>query len=46
MNEYFKNKEQSSVNDLILLMKLLEKQEQATTKTRRKREIIKYTGQN
>jgi hypothetical protein len=40
MSAYFKRKERSQVNDLMLHLKLLEKQEQANPKTSR-REIIK-----
>jgi hypothetical protein len=41
MNAYIKNTERSQLNDLMLHLKLLEKQEQATPKTSRMREIIK-----
>jgi hypothetical protein len=40
INEYIKNTERSQINDLMLHLKLLEK-EQAKPKTSRKREIIK-----
>jgi uncharacterized protein YlxW (UPF0749 family) len=40
MNAYNKNKEKSQINDLMLHLKLLEKQKQAKPKTS-KREIIK-----
>jgi hypothetical protein len=45
MSAYIKRSERSEVNDLILQLKLLEKQEQATTKTSRKREIIKIRAE-
>jgi hypothetical protein len=38
---YIKNTERSQINDLILHLTLLEKQEQAKPKASRKREIIK-----
>jgi hypothetical protein len=38
---YIKNTERSQINDLMLHLKLLEKQEQAKPKTSRRREIIK-----
>jgi hypothetical protein len=41
MNTYIKNTERSQINDLMLHLKLLEKQEQAKPKTSRRREIIK-----
>jgi hypothetical protein len=41
MNAYIKRSERSQINDLILQLKLLEKQEQANPKTSRRREIIK-----
>jgi hypothetical protein len=41
MNAYIKRTEQSQINDLMLHLKLLEKQEQAKPKTSRRREIIK-----
>jgi hypothetical protein len=37
---YIKNTERSQINDLILCLKLLEKQEQAKPKKTRRREII------
>jgi hypothetical protein len=40
MSTYIKRSERSQINDLILQLKLLEKQEQAKPKTSRKREII------
>jgi hypothetical protein len=41
MSAYIKRTEGSQINDLILHLKLLEKQEQAKPKTSRRREIIK-----
>jgi hypothetical protein len=41
MNAYIKRKERSQINDLMLHLKLLEKQEQANPRTNRRREIIK-----
>jgi hypothetical protein len=41
MSEYTKNTERSEINDLMLHLKLLEKQEQAKPKTSRRRELIK-----
>jgi hypothetical protein len=41
MSAYIKRTERSQTNDLMLHLKLLEKQEQANPKTNRKREIIK-----
>jgi hypothetical protein len=41
MSAYIKKTERSQINDLMLHFKLLEKQEQATPKTNRRREIIK-----
>jgi hypothetical protein len=41
MSAYIKRTERSQINDLILLLKVLEKQEQASPKTSRSREIIK-----
>jgi hypothetical protein len=41
MSPYIKMSERSQINDLILQLKLLEKQEQANPKTSRRREIIK-----
>jgi hypothetical protein len=40
MSAYIKRTERSQINDLILHLKLLEKQEQAKPKTSRRREII------
>jgi hypothetical protein len=45
MNVYNKRTERSQINDLILHLKLLEKQEQANPKTSRKREIIKIRAE-
>jgi hypothetical protein len=41
MSAYIKRTERSQINDLMLHLKLLEKQEQAKPKTSRRREIIK-----
>jgi hypothetical protein len=41
MSAYIKRTERSQVNDLMLHLKLLEKQEQASSKTSRRSEIIK-----
>jgi hypothetical protein len=41
MSAYIKRTERSQINDLMLHLKLLEKQEQANSKTSRRREIIK-----
>jgi hypothetical protein len=41
MSAYIKKSERSQTNDLMLHLKLLEKQEQANPKTSRRREIIK-----
>jgi hypothetical protein len=41
MSAYIKRSERAQINDLILQLKLLEKQEQASPKTSRRREIIK-----
>jgi hypothetical protein len=41
MSAYTKKTERSQINDLILQLKLLEKQEQAKSKTSRTIEIIK-----
>jgi hypothetical protein len=40
MSAYIKSSERSHINDLILQLKLLQKQEKANPKTSRKREII------
>jgi hypothetical protein len=41
MSAYIKRTERSQMNDLMLNLKLLEKQEQTNLKTSRRREIIK-----
>jgi hypothetical protein len=41
MSAYIKRTEKSQINDLMLHLKLPEKQEQANPKTNRRREIIK-----
>jgi hypothetical protein len=41
MSAYIKRTERSQINDVILQLKLLEKQEQANHKTSRRKEIIK-----
>jgi hypothetical protein len=41
MNAYIERSERSQINDLMLHLKLLEKQEQANAKRSRRREIIK-----
>jgi hypothetical protein len=41
MSAYIKRLERSQINDLMLHLKFLEKQEQANPKTSRRREIIK-----
>jgi hypothetical protein len=41
MNAYIENTERSQINELMLYLKLLEKQEQINTKTSRGRELIK-----
>jgi hypothetical protein len=45
MNAYIKRTERSQINDLMLHLKLLEKQEQANPKTSRRREIIKLRAE-
>jgi hypothetical protein len=45
MSAYITKTERSQINDLMLHLKLLEKQEQANTKTN-KREIIKITAES
>jgi hypothetical protein len=45
MSAYIKRMETSQINDLMLYLKLLEKQEQANPKTSRKREIIKIMAE-
>jgi uncharacterized protein YlxW (UPF0749 family) len=44
MNAYIKRTERSQINDIMLHLKLLEKQEQANSKTKR-REIIKIRAE-
>jgi hypothetical protein len=41
MSAYIKKTERSQINDLILQLKLLEKQEQANPKANRRKELIK-----
>jgi hypothetical protein len=41
ISAYIQRKERSQINDLMLHLKLLEKQEQANPKTSKRREIIK-----
>jgi hypothetical protein len=45
MTAYIKRTERSQINDLMLHLKLLEKQEQAKHKTSRKRQIIKIRAE-
>jgi hypothetical protein len=45
MNAYMKGTEKSQINDLTLQLKLLEKQEQANSKTIRRIEIIKIRAE-
>jgi hypothetical protein len=45
MHAYIKKTERSQINDLMLHLKLLEKQEQANPKTSRRREIIKIRAE-
>jgi hypothetical protein len=45
MTEYIERTERSQINDLMLHLKLLEKQEQAQPKPRRSREIIKVRAE-
>jgi hypothetical protein len=45
MSAYIKRTERSQINDLILQLKLLEKQEQANPKTSRRKEIIKIRAE-
>jgi hypothetical protein len=45
MRVFIKRKAKSQINDLLLHLKLLEKQEQAKPKTSRKREIIKIKAE-
>jgi hypothetical protein len=45
MNVYIKRTERSQINDQILQLKLLEKQEKANPKTNRRKEIIKIRAE-
>jgi hypothetical protein len=45
MSAYIKKTERSQINDLMIHLKLLEKQEQANPKTNRRREIIKIRAE-
>jgi hypothetical protein len=45
MSAYFKKTERSQINDLMIPLKLLEKQEEANPKTKRRREIIKIRAE-
>jgi hypothetical protein len=45
MTAYIKRTERSQINDLILQLKLLEKQKQANPKTSRRKEIIKIRAE-
>jgi hypothetical protein len=45
MSAYIKRTERAQINDLMLHLKLLEKQEQAKLKTSRRREIIKIRAE-
>jgi hypothetical protein len=45
MNAYMKKTERSQINDLMLRLKLLEKQEKEKLKASRRREIIKIRGE-
>jgi hypothetical protein len=45
MSAYIKKTERFQINDLMLHLKLLEKQEQANPKTNRRREIIKIRAE-
>jgi hypothetical protein len=45
MTAYINRSERSQINDILLQLKLLEKQEQANPKTSRKREIIKIRAE-
>jgi hypothetical protein len=46
ISAYIKRTERAQINDLMLYLKLLEKQKQAKPKASRRREIIKNKGQN
>jgi hypothetical protein len=45
MSAYIKRSERTQINDLILQLKLIEKQEQANPKTSRRRQIIKIRAE-
>jgi hypothetical protein len=45
MSAYIKKTERSQINNIILQLKLLEKQEQANPKTSRRKEIIKMRAE-
>jgi hypothetical protein len=45
MSAYIKKTERSQINDLMIHLKPLEKQEQANPKTNRRREIIKIRAE-
>jgi hypothetical protein len=45
MSAYIKRSERTQINDLMLQLKLLEKQEQTNPKTSRKRKIIKIRAE-
>jgi hypothetical protein len=45
MSAYVKRTERSQINDLILQLKVLERQEQANPKTSRRKEIIKIRSE-
>jgi hypothetical protein len=45
MSAYIKKTERYQINDLVLHLKVLEKQEQANPKTNRKREIIEIRAE-
>jgi hypothetical protein len=45
MSAWIKMSERSQINDVMLHVKLLEKQEEANPKTRRRREIIKIRAE-
>jgi hypothetical protein len=45
MSAYIKRSERSQINDLMLQLKLLEKQEQANPQTSRRREIMKIRAE-
>jgi hypothetical protein len=45
MSAYIKKTEKSQINDLMLYLKLLEKEAQTNSKTDRRREIIKISAE-